>query len=90
MAHKNIAERKLIKYKNEMLKSMAKHGFVYAGIFLFTYWLVLKIRVYYGYFDYPILTSIAELNWFFIGIALMSAFGIGAVHGAVKHKRKKK
>lgn len=60
-------------------------------IFIPVYYFILSLRIKMGYFENPALTTLSEVNWYFIGASFfLIGSGLGAYVGNKKRKRKKR
>ncbi len=84
------------KERKRWIKYVLGHALAFGicGLVIFTlsYQYILSKRVQFGYFDFPWLTTLSELNWYFIGSSfVLIATGLaGGYVGHRRHKRKKR
>ena len=86
---RNIFKKETKKIGGFIFSQALAFGILGLIIFISIYYTILSLRVQLGYFDYPILTTISEVTWYFIGTSfLLTGVGIGSFIGFKKGKRK--
>jgi len=90
---KSILKKKTRKTFNYIIGHAIIGGLIGLVLFTTTYYLILTKRTLLngGYFSSPFLTTLSELNWYFIGTSfLLIGIGVGGIVGNIRNKRRNK